>query len=676
MARDSRLWQDSIAHIKFFEGDINECTKWYAWARQKLSFMLHNAPGAATQIFTPVDNVTIKVDTRPNRIYINAGDDPALTLQLAANSYEEGWGKPYGVGLGTPGGYNPWTILKTNPQGTAITTAKGLPANYFTDKNEIAYSLTPNIGNCYWGVANTGLLTWIGPVNQIGPVVIDGDSSYGGTITDAQLDAPFQIGSPTHYVYVQDQFGKKVFKNKAVVAQFPNYVLAACESSGSGGPCIIALTATSLNQCAGLQYKIEVFWVTTNTYTVAKTIDMAAEYALFPMYAGAFNLAATKCTVAFQLNYLFTPPTSPATAIISTQSKVKVLSIDLTNLSVVTHSVAEVPKPVGYGTDRRLESGVGYSSPTSVYTWPTMLGYGYNYASDALEYAYLVNSYASYFTNPPYITSYLQVGSNIKLIGSFEEPHYAFSYSILYGSVAPTGGSWFYPDVGLSAFDPTVVYCNVQRGQIGIFYWVSTGAHSAATPVGSVMPVRVSGQYHNHCVESDQATGILSDDYLHRNEVLGFGGYWPLGNSNDYTNPDKTTFITGSWVFTTAPTTVSEIKGCGLKINGVQLTTGTTPNTNYLAPKYNSNLHTYFNGVSNKKYAFGSFDLKGPFIWYYQTDFTFPMPSDYAGNFKAYLQSAKNTTSAIPTGYRPMLNTGDLGLTGQSMPRIKRSRIL
>lgn len=73
MARNNRLWQDSLAHIKFFDGDQNECDKWYAWAKQKLGFMLRSTPGPATQVFAPSSDVLIKIDTRPNRIYIVAG---------------------------------------------------------------------------------------------------------------------------------------------------------------------------------------------------------------------------------------------------------------------------------------------------------------------------------------------------------------------------------------------------------------------------------------------------------------------------------------------------------------------------------------------------------------------------------------------------------------------------
>lgn len=74
MARDSRLWQNSLAHAKIFSGDHATCVLWYAWARQKLSFMLANHPGATSQVFMPVDGVVIRVDTRPNKITIASAE--------------------------------------------------------------------------------------------------------------------------------------------------------------------------------------------------------------------------------------------------------------------------------------------------------------------------------------------------------------------------------------------------------------------------------------------------------------------------------------------------------------------------------------------------------------------------------------------------------------------------
>jgi hypothetical protein len=101
MARGNRLWQDSLAHIKFFDGDQNECEKWYAWAKQKLGFMLHSTPGATTQVFTPADGVAIKIDTRPNRIYIKTG----VSVYM-----ESGFLSLRNIGFTVPDGYRPATI--------------------------------------------------------------------------------------------------------------------------------------------------------------------------------------------------------------------------------------------------------------------------------------------------------------------------------------------------------------------------------------------------------------------------------------------------------------------------------------------------------------------------------------------------------------------------------------
>ena len=70
--RDSRLWQNHIAHSKLFIGDEAECMKWYGMAMQKLGFMLKTNPGATSTTLRPSEDVVIKIDTRPNRIAIEA----------------------------------------------------------------------------------------------------------------------------------------------------------------------------------------------------------------------------------------------------------------------------------------------------------------------------------------------------------------------------------------------------------------------------------------------------------------------------------------------------------------------------------------------------------------------------------------------------------------------------
>lgn len=71
MSRDSRLWQNSLAAGIVFEGDQVEALKWVNWAKVKLGFMLQSTPGATSGTFAPEEGVTIRIDTRPNRISIS-----------------------------------------------------------------------------------------------------------------------------------------------------------------------------------------------------------------------------------------------------------------------------------------------------------------------------------------------------------------------------------------------------------------------------------------------------------------------------------------------------------------------------------------------------------------------------------------------------------------------------
>ncbi len=71
--RNTRLWQDSLAHATVFDGDPSQCSLWLGWAKTKLSHMLHSVPGPLSATFVPVEGIEIRVDTRPNRIAIKAG---------------------------------------------------------------------------------------------------------------------------------------------------------------------------------------------------------------------------------------------------------------------------------------------------------------------------------------------------------------------------------------------------------------------------------------------------------------------------------------------------------------------------------------------------------------------------------------------------------------------------
>jgi len=73
VARDSRLWQDPQAVAVTYDGDPTAGAQWLGYAKATLKFMLSNSPGPLSATYTPTSDVTIRVDTRPNRIHITAG---------------------------------------------------------------------------------------------------------------------------------------------------------------------------------------------------------------------------------------------------------------------------------------------------------------------------------------------------------------------------------------------------------------------------------------------------------------------------------------------------------------------------------------------------------------------------------------------------------------------------
>ena len=80
MARDKSLWQNPNAAAVVLTGDVNEAAKWRVWANAKLRSMLQSTPGTTSNVFTPTEGVTVSVDSRPNRIEINAGGGLAIAI--------------------------------------------------------------------------------------------------------------------------------------------------------------------------------------------------------------------------------------------------------------------------------------------------------------------------------------------------------------------------------------------------------------------------------------------------------------------------------------------------------------------------------------------------------------------------------------------------------------------
>jgi hypothetical protein len=72
VARNTRLWQDPGATSISYEGDVSAGAIWLGYAKAQLKLMLGNTAGPLSATYSPTVSVTIRIDTRPNRIHIKA----------------------------------------------------------------------------------------------------------------------------------------------------------------------------------------------------------------------------------------------------------------------------------------------------------------------------------------------------------------------------------------------------------------------------------------------------------------------------------------------------------------------------------------------------------------------------------------------------------------------------
>jgi hypothetical protein len=693
MARDSRLWQNPLAHARIFEGDAAECSKWYAWAQQKLRFMLANHPGATSQVFVPIADVTVKVDTRPNRIYIRSGEvEDALILRLAADGYEDGWGKPYISGIGTPGGHNPWRIIRTSKDVTSVAITKGLPVEYFTANDEITYSDVPNTGNCYWGLPGNEI-TWVGPYNQIGPIYVDMDDTYGGVLSNVRAYTEFPSEHPDDLIWVSPQFGKDIFANKEVIASFSNFVLGACKRVIDEIPYVIALTASSLHSTAGLTYRIEVFNTLSSAYSVAYEIDIQAAYGNIPTHAAAFNLAGSECICAVSVVYISDSPdpidiTTPR---ISPFGKSKYLKVNLASLDSVSHTLSDIPLPEGAAANKRLSSPAGFVDHTSQNIQYTLIGYGYEYETDTEIRAYLIYVSERYFGGLIQV-SYIQVGDRIEVHPKTTNSALAISSSLKAGYIAQweaeTGSSltdlYYSMDGGVYAYQPVTVYSNMQYKQLGVLTRTSNSFPLGTPyPSGTLPLERRATLYTAICKEGIKTIGVCYDDKI---ESLFFfpQASRSLGNGNLVGKTDETS-VQGAWSgpFPLLPVTFSG-RGCSFitfRTSAPEDLPDGSSTAGNLYDFYEKRCWNYErlfpNGVSHTKYSLGSYSITGPFSWIYKGSSSgIPPFPDLPNVFSAHLQVA-GTLEPTPSDYKPIKNiSGSLGFTTEEMPRIRGARLL
>ena len=76
----SKYLSDSRAFGLVLDGDITEASHWVGYARAHLEGILSRQQGATSLTLRPNSNVQVRIDTRPNKIVINAGGGVAITI--------------------------------------------------------------------------------------------------------------------------------------------------------------------------------------------------------------------------------------------------------------------------------------------------------------------------------------------------------------------------------------------------------------------------------------------------------------------------------------------------------------------------------------------------------------------------------------------------------------------
>lgn len=632
--RNSRLWQDSLAHATIFEGDALECGKWLGWAKQKLQFMLHSIPGASSQLHVPADGVVIRIDTRPNRISIAAGGIPDVILFLAGQDFPTGWGKPYTSFMGTPGGNNPWTLLSPTMQSSFPKITKALPITHFTDKDDVTYSTEPNTENCFWGNDPSTRISWKGPYNQYGPVILDNTAAAGGLLSDMAWPDGYAGVSGT-YPYIVPQFGKKVFQKGKVLVEFDRYVLAAClVTTPNQGVGVVAYTTNSLHLRAGLHNYIEVVWLNApGAPAQILDIDMVAHGTAISRTiapntcCGSFDLTGTKLMVPLEKD------TTNRFNYGGGADVIEILRVTLTIdpiLSAGTPTFSAVPYPTERTTKMLLAPSAG-AEATSIKTNCSMLSCGYYYPTNQESFLFLINERYS-DAGLVHTASYLLDHRGAQLLTGRGIAQYSFSSGTaqsLYGD-APFGAEWYVAgtdSTGLFAYSPLVVdYCAQYARQAVIFG--AAAEFGVDVPVGFLWPYRESLHlFTGRILDAFRVDALTYDDaFTNGDVVLNYTASLGHGNLTSATVFDSINEAT--WV--TFSGTIDNIDVSGnhyLVANMVEPTPTTTNNINQFDYRYYSADRIMARGVSGNREIVAGVSVKGPFAYRRQAEYSTP-PTD------------------------------------------------
>jgi hypothetical protein len=80
--RDNFLFNDSRAFSLILEGDQLECSRYIGYARQQLENILRLQDGSTSLSLKPIPDVDIRIDTRPNKIFIKSGKEINLYVTV------------------------------------------------------------------------------------------------------------------------------------------------------------------------------------------------------------------------------------------------------------------------------------------------------------------------------------------------------------------------------------------------------------------------------------------------------------------------------------------------------------------------------------------------------------------------------------------------------------------
>jgi hypothetical protein len=195
MSRNTRLWQDSLAVAISYEGDVTLGAQWLGYAKAQLNHMLQNTAGPLTASYVPTAEVTIRVDTRPNRIRIAAGGNLFVTIENAAS----GDGNYPVVGTPVFNKFKSRFLYKKLVR-------KSVDALYAGDGYHLASSAITT--RAFWSDENTVAVSWTGSGGSTATIYLGGrwgqPTLPSGTVLSTCFIVPdktiFPTGSSFAYV--------------------------------------------------------------------------------------------------------------------------------------------------------------------------------------------------------------------------------------------------------------------------------------------------------------------------------------------------------------------------------------------------------------------------------------------------------------------------------------------